>query len=247
MKKTEPEIQNIINEIFDKSLSENSHDWHKNLPIPTHESLIEVATLIHQDKKEEDFQRFFSKNPTFLFKAIPSYGDTNLGVVTKLPVGNSFISDFAVFTLGQGGCKITLIEIEKPSDRLFTKKLIPSQKLNTALGQITEWTEWIQASKLTFIRDSIETLKRTTKIDSKDFKGSFKTIENKDIEFGWNAFHGFSDFCIITSVVIIGRWSNLNENERKRLLFLNNPQNSPNRQIRTYDQIIRKCYDKQTP
>src|SRR5438105_15137717 len=115
----EPHIQKIIDEIFDSRLSEHSHDWHKNLPTPTQETLTEIATLIYEGRNEEDFQRFFTNNPTFLFKAVPSCGDSNVGVITKLPVGNSFISDFAIFTMGQGGCKITLIEIEKPTDSLF--------------------------------------------------------------------------------------------------------------------------------
>lgn len=240
-------IQKIIDEIFDSRLSENSHDWHKNLPPPTHKTLTEIVTLLHEKRNEEDFQRFFSKNPTFLFRAVPSYGDTNVGVITKLPIGNSFISDFAVFTIGQGGCKITLIEIEKPSDDLFTKKLTYAQKLNTAIGQVTEWSEWINLNKRTFIRDSIESLKKSPKINGFDFKGSFKTMDNESIESGWNIFHGFSEYCIISSIIVIGRWSRLKENEKKRLLFLNNPQNSPTIQIRTYDQVIRKCFAIETP
>ena len=242
-----PNIQGIIDEIFDPRFTESSNDFHKNLPTPTQESLIEIATLIYDNEREEEFQKFFTNNPTFLFKAVPSYGDSNAGVITKLPIGNHYISDFAVFTIGQGGCKITLIEIEKPSDNLFTKKLLPSQKLNTALGQITEWTEWIQLNQRTFIRDSIDLLKKAPRIEGLDFKGSFKTMDSDDLEQGWNVFQGFGEYCIIRSIVIIGRWSQLNEDEQKRLIFLNNPQNSPGRQIRTYDQIIRKCYVPQTP
>ena len=242
-----PQIKIIIDEVFDPSLSLESHDFHKHLPKVTQDKLIEIATLIHEDRREEDFQSFFSNNPTFLFKAVPSYGDTNAGIITKLPIGNSFISDFAVFTFGQGGCKITLIEIEKPSDKLFTQKLIPSQKLNNAIGQITEWSEWIHLNKQTFIRDSIEILKKAQKIDNLDFKGNFKTMESKNLEHGWNVFHGFSEYCIIQSIIIIGRWSRLSEDERKRLVFLNNPHNSPNKQIRTYDQILRKCFIEETP
>ena len=243
----EPHAQKIIDEIFDARFSEVSHDFHKNLPTLTQESLIEIVTLIHEDRKEENFQQFFTNNPTFLFKAVPSYGDSNAGVITKLPIGNRFVSDFAIFTIGQGGCKITLIEIEKPSDILFTKKLTPAQKLNAAIGQVTEWTEWIQSNRQTFIRDSVDILKKTPKIDGLNFKGSFKTMDSEELELGWNTFHGFSDYCIISSVVIIGRWSQLNEDEKKRLVFLNHPQNSPNKQIRTYDQVIRKCYVEQTP
>lgn len=130
---------------------------------------------------------------------------------------------------------------------LFTKKINNAQKLNNALGQVTEWTEWIHLNKQTFIRDSIEQLKKAPKIDNLNVKGSFKTMNNEELEYGWNVFQGFSEYCIITSIVILGRWSQLNEKEKKRLIFINNPQNSPNRQIRTYDQIIRKCFAVQTP
>lgn len=238
----DPRVKKIIDEIFDPHISEPPNGWHPDLPSPTQKSLIDIATLISNDDREEDFQQFFSNNPTFLFKEVPAYGDANAGIITKLPIGNSFVSDFAVFVYGQGGCKITLVEIEKPSDELFTKRLTPAKKLNNAIGQVTEWNEWITLNKQTFVRDSIDILKKAPLMTSPNIKGSFKTQDGEFLESGWNAFHGFSEYCIISSLIIIGRWSQLNGEEKKRLIFLNNPQNSPNRQIRTYDQVIRRCF-----
>ena len=162
----DPQIKKIIDEIFDPHISETPNGWHPNLPTPSQESLIHVATLINKDGREEDFQQFFSNNPTFLFREVPAYGDTNAGIITKLPIGNSFVCDFAVFVYGQGGCKITLVEIEKPSDQLFTQRLVPAKKLNNAIGQVTEWTEWITLNKQTFVRDSIDILKRAPIMNS---------------------------------------------------------------------------------
>jgi hypothetical protein len=66
---------------------------------------------------------------TFLFRAILSSGDTICGLLIKPPIGNFFYADYAIVTVGHGGCGITLIELERLSDKLFTKKLTPAHNI----------------------------------------------------------------------------------------------------------------------
>lgn len=149
---------------------------------PSFNQIKEVAALIMKNSNEEGFQKFFSKNPHFLFRAIPSSGDAILGFLTKPPISNFFNADYAIFTVGQGGCGITLIELECPSDRLFTKKLTPSAKLQTAIGQVDDWNQWLINNKESFINVCLELLERNEKLPKVSANMSFKTHTNQKMK-----------------------------------------------------------------
>ncbi|MES1181958.1 MAG: Shedu anti-phage system protein SduA domain-containing protein, partial [Flavobacterium sp.] len=127
-------------------------------------------------------------------------------------------------------------------DRLFTGKLTPANKLQTAIGQITDWNQWVTTNRQTFVKEGLELLKKAPLFPKQTANGSFKCMPNNKIESTWNAFGGF-EHCYISNLIIIGRWSKLNEKERKRLLFHNTNSQQHFFQIRTFDQLIRKGYD----
>ena len=233
-------LEEVIDEIFNPNLGILSVD--KQLVSPTFSQLKDVAQLILDDKSEESFQQFFVDHPHFLFRSLPGSGDTTLGLIAKPPIGNFYNADFAIFTVGQGCCSISLIELERPSDNLFTNKLTPAKKLQTAIGQVDDWNEWLTNNQKSFINTGLELLKKAPVYPSKAHNGSFKTHSNKNIDNTWNAFGGY-DTCYISNLIIIGRWGKLTEKERKRLLFYNKKYRSTNFQIRTYDQLIRQGYD----
>lgn len=233
-------LEAILDEIFNPTLGDLPED--KRLIPPTFSEVKDVAQLILDDKSEESFQQFFVNHPHFLLRSLPGSGDMTLGLITKPPVGSFYNADFAVFTVGQGCCGISLIELERPSDNLFTSKLTPAKKLQTALGQVDDWNEWLTNNQKTFISTGLELLKKAPLFPDKAYNGSFKTKSNKHIDNTWNAFGGF-ETCYISNLIIIGRWSKLSDKERKRLLFYNNKHRSINFQIRTYDQLIRQGYD----
>lgn len=236
------EVEKILAEIFDPSVLADDLPKDIHFKPPTFMEIQEIAQLVYEDKSEETYQRFLSKHPHFLFRGTPWSGDYNCGLLIKPPISNFFNADFAIFTVGQGGCGITLVEIEKPSDKLFTKKLTPARKLQTAIGQIDDWNEWLISNKQTFVNTGLELLRRAPLFPKKSINGSFKTMQYKEIENSWRSFGGF-DNCHIANLIIIGRWSKLSEGERKRLLFLNSKTRPIYFQIRTYDQLIRKGYD----
>jgi hypothetical protein len=233
-------LETVLSEIFNPVLGNAPKDT--QLACPTFDELKHIAQLILDDESEESFQKFFADRPHFLLRSLPGSGDMVLGIISKPPIGNFFNADFAVFTVGQGCCGISLVELERPTDNLFTNKLTPAKKLQAAIGQTDDWNEWLLGNRSSFINTGLEILKKAPLFPEKLTNGSFKTRQNKEINNTWNAFGGF-DTCYISNLIVIGRWSKLTEKEQKRLLFYNNKFKPINFQIRTYDQLIRQGYD----
>lgn len=233
---------NILSEIFDPTILSETSKKNIHFKAPNFKELTQIATLISNNSNEEAFQKFFSKYPNFLFRSSHAAGDPIVGILSKPPIGNFYKADFAILTHGQGGCGISLIELENPSDNLFTKKLTPAKKLQNSIGQITEWNELLLTEKKSFVNTTLELLYESPLFPDKSHNGSFRTSSPSQIKKTWDAFGGFDD-CHIGNIIVIGRWSNLNVKERKRLLFHNHKKNQNFFQIRTYDQIIRMGLD----
>lgn len=236
------DIEKIIKEIFDPMMDYNSDHFGTSYLPPNFDDIKEIAELISKNENEETFQKFFNTKPNLLFRTTPASGDTVAGFLVKPPIGNFHKADFAVFTIGQGGCGITLIEIERPSDNLFTQKLTPAAKLQTALGQVDDWSQWINKNKSTFTNTSLELLQNAPLHPKKSANGSFKLFPNKNLKAMWTGFGGDED-CNFGYMVIIGRWSQLSDIERKRLLFYNKKNQPIFFQIKTYEQLIRNMID----
>jgi len=84
-------------------------------------------------EREEVLQVFLKENPTLL---CPTYTK----MWPKLPFGRK-ITDF-VFLDAYG--EYTLVELEKPQDRLFIKNGDTSKELNHAQNQILDWKRYIE-------------------------------------------------------------------------------------------------------
>lgn len=231
-------IEKIIQEIFDSQLFSASKASKLDYKAPEFSEITTIASLLANESSEEELQKFINKNPHFLFRSTPNSGNSNMGLLIKPPIGNHFKADYAIVSYGQGGCGITLIELERSNHSLFTKKLTPAKGLQSALGQITDWHQWIENNKQTFSNTILQLLRRAKKYSNNNYNESFRFIKQENIEESWVGFGGNADF-YLDSMVVIGRWSQLNLDERKRLLFLNIQNRKSNIQIRTYDQMIR--------
>lgn len=230
----------MLKEIFDPFVLGDEIPMHRLNKAPSYTEIENLAKLIIQDKSEESFQRFLAKNPHFLFRLAPSTDSTNLGFLVKPPISNFNFADFATFSVSQGGCRVHLIEIERPSDKLFTKKLTPAYKLQGALGQIHDWNEWIRINRRAFLNTAFRHLKGSRKYPDKNINGSFIYCAKGHLEKTWQAFGG-DDNCIFEYLVILGRWSKLTDLEKNRLVYYN--QQNENIKIRTYDNFIRKAIE----
>lgn len=240
---TKKDIEIVLNEIFDPYILGDENKLPPLSIAPTFKEIKALVELMVVDKSEESFQVFLSKHSHFLFRLAPSTEESVLGMLTKLPISNFNFSDFAIFTVSQGGCKLTLIEIERPNDKLFTKKLTPASKLQTAIGQIHDWDEWLKNNFSTFLNTAFRKLDECEPYsEKKKITGSFINGTIKEIKNVWQGFGG-NEGCRLEYLIIIGRWSKLTEREKKRLLYLNQATNGVNLRIRTYDNFIRKAIE----
>jgi hypothetical protein len=93
---------------------------------------------------EAEMQYFFESNPAL----VPGLYDLHNGpvgntVISKLRLGDEFVTDFALISRNSAICQITLVEIESPRMQLFRKSdgLFTAEFLRT-LQQIRDWDQW---------------------------------------------------------------------------------------------------------
>lgn len=205
---------------------------------PTRQEAETLAKLILEDKAEEAYQQFLNRHPHFLIRGVLPGWNTITGMLMKPGIGELHTADFAVFSGGQSGPQVDLIEIEKPTDTLFTRRLTPSTKLRIALGQLQDWREWLSLHPQAFLDTSFRRLERAEQYPRQIDEGSFYVGPKDQLKMGWNEFGGipFNNF---TYTVVIGRWSKLNSREQEKLLHYNTKHLPWEVKIKTYDNFIR--------
>lgn len=236
------DVEKILQEIFDPFIQSQEIKTHTLRKSPSFKEIEKFAELILKDESEESFQKYLSKNSSFLFRQALATDESPLGILAKPPIGNFNFADYAIFSVSQGGCHVWLIEIERPSDKLFTKKLTPANKLQTALGQIHDWNESLKSNRSTFFNSAFKLLKEAPKYPKSKENGSFIYCAKNKIDEIWNGFGG-NDYCTFHYVITLGRWSQLTQREKQRLAYYNQMYHNENITIRTYDNFIRKAID----
>jgi hypothetical protein len=209
---------------------------------PGFPDLVAFAKVLSLDPDEESLQQFLATHPRMLLGLFGEGGDSDQAFLTKPPIGTRFNGDFAVLNVSQGGCAISLVEIEPSKEPIFTKKLTPARRLQGAIGQVQNWAQWIDRNKPTFVREMVDLAKRVPLYPAEAPNHSVRLWEPDHIEQAWLTFGGF-DSTVIRYAIIIGRWARITDEERQRLLFLN--QDERRKQIiYTYDQVARRSYDR---
>ena len=92
--------------------------------------------LLEISHKEEEIQKFLKKNPILIQPCNQ--------IIPKQKLGEDFVTDFVLVNILDQGVIYTLVEIEKPSMRVLTKKGEFSAEFKHAERQILDWKIWIQ-------------------------------------------------------------------------------------------------------
>jgi hypothetical protein len=103
------------------------------------------AEALDRCKQEEEIHRHLSANPLLVTRGI-SGQPISFEAVSKFPLGGMFVTDFVVLGCRSEGnpLHVSLIELESPSARAFTKKGTPSASLAQAIRQTNNWDSWLQ-------------------------------------------------------------------------------------------------------
>ena len=168
--------------------------------------------------------------------------DSVLAFITKPPIGVSYRADFAILQYGQGGCCIHLIELEPSGERLFTKAGDRAKRHNGALTQCRNWTSWANMNKATFVKDTLESVRTLPLYPERAQNGSFRRRDFARIEAAWRGFGGYDD-PFIQCTVVIGRWSQMTQKDRRNLIAQNRHDDKLAKVI-TYEQLARTAYER---
>jgi hypothetical protein len=92
--------------------------------------------IIENDSlKEEVYQEFLCKNPVLMDPLAKK-------IIPKQQLGNEYITDFVIKKFDD---EYILVEIEKPRNKIFTKKNDFSADLTHAIGQVIDFQEWVES------------------------------------------------------------------------------------------------------
>ena len=233
--------EEVLTEIFGRNSGWNADDVQGAKLSPGFPDVRSFAQLLAIDPDEEALQRFLTERPQFLLGMFGQGDDSDVGFLTKPRVGPNF-ADFALFNINQGGARVMLVELERSTATLFTEKGTPARTLQTAMGQVRDWHQWLTLNGSTFVRDAITELKTLPEFPDRALNGSFRSRSAEGIEQGWRQFGGYDD-PVFRYAIVVGRWAKLSEEDQKRLLFLNKHDGNLH-QIYTYDCVARRAYDR---
>jgi Shedu protein SduA, C-terminal len=103
------------------------------------ELLSDFKHLLQEAKKEEEVQRFLNDNPILLH---PDY----IHIEPKAKLGEEYVTDYVLTVQGLTGKDHYLIEIEKPSKKIFTKNNQYSAEYTQAKNQLLDWQIWVESN-----------------------------------------------------------------------------------------------------
>lgn len=210
----------------------------KRAPSPQASDLFELCNLLAGETPEEDLQKYFERNPGYLTAMYGSNDNADLAVLYKPYVGTQYRADFCVLQAFQGGSTAHLIEIESCHERLFTKALTPARRLQGALGQVENWQSWIETNAQHYSRELIRMAQDLPMLgDAVDTSKGVRFAEREDVETIWRGFGGF-EAPSFSYGIVIGRWSKLTPDERRRLIERN--RRSEGLSIFTFEQLARQ-------
>jgi hypothetical protein len=99
----------------------------------------EFFNILENAEDERLMQGFFEQNPDIFVGS--KYVVAN-ALISKLPLGNDFVTDFAFVEPTSGGTYLHLIEIESPKLKIFNADDHFSTKYNRAFQQVQDWAHW---------------------------------------------------------------------------------------------------------
>ncbi|MDF2627832.1 MAG: hypothetical protein K0R39_1663 [Symbiobacteriaceae bacterium] len=97
------------------------------------ELIAAFERLLDSCPREELIQEFLTKHTVLL-------APTANRVLTKIPLGSEYVTDFVIEDPGE---RYTLVEIERPDLSVFTRAGNPSSSLTHAQRQVEDWRQWV--------------------------------------------------------------------------------------------------------
>ena len=165
--------------------------------------------------KEEILQQYLEQHKKILIAAFGQPEWVYNFVLPKFKFGSDYISDFVVFTGQSYSYWIKLIELEPSTSQVFTKQGDYAQRLNHAIKQVDEWSDWIKRNE-PYFRDCLQ------KALQKEYPSFSETLD-------------YTRRFIVSSKIVIGRRATLSVDDNKRRA---QEYEKSNLDIITYDRLV---------
>lgn len=104
-----------------------------------------LKAALDSAKREEDIQHFLQEHPACLIQHLG--GGHGRWVIPKQRLGSEHVTDFMIAERHSFGFEWQAIELESPLRPMFNKNGDPSQYLNHAIRQLTDWRAWLKANQ----------------------------------------------------------------------------------------------------
>ena len=167
------------------------------------------------NSKEEILQQYLEQHKKILIAAFGQPEWVYNFVLPKFKFGSDYISDFVVFTGQSYSYWIKLIELEPSTSQVFTKQGDYAQRLNHAIKQVDEWSDWIKRNE-PYFRDCLH------KALQKEYPSFSETLD-------------YTRRFIVSSKIVIGRRATLSVDDNKRRA---QEYEKSNLDIITYDRLV---------
>jgi|ERR1039458_1915930 hypothetical protein len=141
---------------------------------------------ILQSKREEDVQRFLADNKDILLWAFATPSWAGSWCFPKFRFGEKFVSDFLLLYGHSGRYEVTLIELEPPTARQFTKSGTFARRLNEAVRQVHDWFTWIHDHP-EYFRSALSEHCSEFRVDSAMTRGGCRVTTSAKIIIGRRA------------------------------------------------------------
>jgi hypothetical protein len=185
--------------------------------------------------REEEIHHLLALNPHVLLDCFTHPSPLLRKSLTKFRLGNEFTTDFALVAGHSMRYECILIELESPSDRLFTKSGIPAKKLVSAIKQISDWNTWISKNGSFFRSELARRLVETARLDLSGEKQRTTFAGAHQIELLDRGFVALNPIKLEFKIVIgRRRFLSREDNERRASLC----QMAESLEIVTYDRLL---------
>jgi Domain of unknown function (DUF4263) len=109
---------------------------------PSTVNVRDYQAILDAAADERPLQTFLAAMPSFLRQLVPASAD--FWCFDRMPFGGELIPDFLLCYRNSRGFNWSYVELESPTVPPLIKAGRASSKLNEALGQISDWRNWLR-------------------------------------------------------------------------------------------------------
>ena len=134
----------------------NKKPWPERYVEHRHPSKVNIrdySSILENARDERPLKEYLAQVPVFLRQLVPSSAD--FWCFDRPSLGGELIPDFLLCYRNSRGFNWVYLELGSPTKAPLIKSGRPSAKLNEALGQISDWRNWLR-DNISYARDHLK-------------------------------------------------------------------------------------------